>query len=465
MLSTCEGVLWWFWEKSYRGSPPQLLLRQLKEWIESIDVEDDKLKERILTEVILWSFDNLPSLRTKSVWRGTTYKNEPIPQIIHNMVRLLFEVGCRNIPRVLEKSAFVLTKKKDDSLSLEGLFGIIESALKHIRPETPGDVVLSIMYGLYLIIIRARRSGHLHKIENKFKPQIERLAFSGERWQGYFKNLYFFIFSESSDNEFITALRRLCQERYRPKHSAILNEETLEYLHADDATERYGYLYDTLSMVNKSLSIVFKLNSETDYQLSQDIKIIRLFSQDVYELLGHGIQEDEKDKFLSLLQQIHYRLCDDYRLGGCIDYHNPLVVDIMNELKIYDKSEPDRKEGIGRVICKLNIDSNTSIFGDSSLLKDTIRNHTYDVIEKHGRDDSIIKVFVTETNNRIIFNINNNIMDKAAATKLIVKGHTFNMENNLWTTYNGRIKLPQDTNRKGYKSELILDFEKGLRKN
>jgi hypothetical protein len=148
-LHSVDGALWWFWERSYRGSLPLFLLQKFEKWLDSEPDLYPDIKEQLLAEVLLWTLDNLPSLRIREQFE------RPSARLFFQLLRELLQLGGNRIPRFLEKAGSVLTATQSDPTSLDILYEIISFCLEEINRQEKMDAVANITLGLYLIIIRS----------------------------------------------------------------------------------------------------------------------------------------------------------------------------------------------------------------------------------------------------------------------------------------------------------------------
>lgn len=461
-LVTREGFLWWFWERNYRGASPTLLLEAFNEWLDDSCILDGTQEEYILTEVLLWALDNLGSLRTRSAWTGSAHFMEPIPDTFLGLCSRLLRLGGNGVPRILEKAGNRLSKTNDD-LSNKTLFDLLSLCLEEMEKASSGEVVSSIFIGLCLIALNTNNGGLAQQLDDKFADKISQLGASQSKWHGYFRNLHYFLGLETSENEFIYSLRRLCQERYRPRHSTFFHDNSLTYFKEKKPSERFGYLQDSLPLLNKALDDVFSLDKKTDIRLAKDIRIISDFSDNVCEMLRNNLVGRHRHKLFSCLQQISYRLREDYRIGERLDYYNPSILRVLNTLKEDEEKTGEIAAKIGRVNIEVLGEGLLAIFGERSLLKDTIRNHTWDVLKNHGNPESVIKLKVFGTENIITVVIFNNFIEAKEALALVKKGHSMYVEKKLWEKYNGKIEDPSETDGASFKSKITLHFERSLR--
>lgn len=465
-LQTVEGTLWWYWERGYRGTPPIFLLEKFAKWIDSINGPKGDVRERLLFEVLLWSLDNMRYLRKMSSEKEYSYK-EPVPKVFSLLFEVFLKTGSNNIPRILEKAAYVLTLRKDDKLAISCLFELFNKSLGVLGDPKNVSAAPGIILGLYIVILRTKKAELFNDFSKECGQLIEEYAKSDNLSKGYFQNLMNFIFMEASNDEFMSSLALLCRERYKARHhKTVLSERLADIIDKNIPIAKFGYLADAFPRLARWLEVVFKAHLEMTSKLSEEIELLKRWCQKGCKII-EGQRADEKRRELyNVLRAIEYDICNNRtEISRLLDNFNPVVSDIMAEIKkeyCAGNSSADRNEDIDLSEIEGN---NISILGDRSLLKSLLINHTSAVLEKHGSGNSSkIKIRIFQTGETVRVVVLNSWIGSDEARDMIGSGNTFANEKLGWERFKAKFSQPEDAHEQGFKSKMVFEFQKGYLK-
>jgi len=464
-VQTVQGALWWFWERSYRGTPPIFLLERFAEWTNSHRGPKGIMREKLFTEVLFWALDNMNHLR-KGAYDKNLGLKEPIPEIFFDLFKSFLYMGSDNISRVLEKAAYVLTLRDDDESAIEYLFNIFEYSLEALSKSNNVVGASSTILGLYLIILRTKKVGLFNEFLEACYTRIEEYSKSENLSRGYFRNLMNFIFVEASNDDFMSSLALLCRERYKaPHHKTVLSEKIEDILDKSTPTAKFGYLADAVPQFMSSLETVFKGHLEITSKVSEEIELVKIWCKAVCEIIERPGSDGKRIQLYNALKEIEHHICDNTDIGQLLDAFNPIVSDVIDEVKkeYYEVNRSVNRKG------KIELNEiegiNISILGDRSLFKSMLSNHTSAVLEKHSiSEHNRIKIRVFETGDTIHVSVLNSWIEPKKAKDLIASGNTFANEKLFWERFKAKFTQPEDADEQGFKSKMVFEFQKGYLK-
>jgi hypothetical protein len=456
-LTSVDGTLWWFWELSYRGSPPIFLLQNFRNWLDSQDFVQERIKEYLLTEVLLWSLDNIASLNLDNDPQNLG-DNEANSHVFYDLLLDLLKCGGVSMPRVLEKSGMILLDRhhhNDESLRI--LFKIFDIVLYSIRDLKSADAVASIILGYYLIIIRARISNMLPIFEKSLTDLIKKYIDNCQSWQGYLRNMLAFVECEASDNEFLYALNLLLKERFKERHSEIFRVRS--NIASIESIASVKYLVDVVQRIERSLDIVIPISDSDESMLAREIRNLKDHFGKLTEILENNTTEI--DKFQEYLEAIHYYLLGTSNIGMALERYNPSINEVLNRLR--DTITPK----LGEVEIASPTANEIRVLGDLPYLEDTLKNHIWSVLDKHSQASTCrIKVRIEEDGHsqKVKIFILNNWLTNDEAANLIKQGLSFTVEQREWARYGAELEYPEKADEAGYCSMLVIQFQKGLKR-
>jgi adenine/guanine phosphoribosyltransferase-like PRPP-binding protein len=457
-LHSVDGALWWFWERSYRGSLPLFLLQKFKLFLDSEPNLYPNIKEQLLAEVLLWTLDNLPNLRLRDRPEAT--------RVFLELIMALLQLGGPLIPRFLEKAGRVLTITKSDLTSLEILYQIFTISLEEINRHETMDAVSNINLGLYLIIIRSGINNILSETDQRFKKPIMEFASHEGKWQGFYQNLLLYLDPDARRGDFLYCLIFLLKLIYKRKHSLLFNFPEKMLARREIGTDSFGYLIDFLPEMLKALDIVIKTNIDLNPLVKQEYHQIKGYCNKVMGAFNRIDHKPSKEEMAGWVKYIETYICDESSaIKNCLDYYHPEILQVYKELENdISKSEPDFMEN---AIITINLDNNTElrIIGARLLLKDTLKNHIWDVLKDHKHTETRkININIIEEGEYTNIMIYNNWLKYDSAASLVKEGSTFNYLNTEWKKFGGELQYPKASNQEEYLSMLLLKVRRGFAK-
>jgi len=452
-VQSIDGALWWFWERGYRGSPPMFLLNNFNEWLNLNDNIENNKRDKLLSEVLIWALDNHKNLKFQSLGNDIDYtaiKNH----IFFKLLNDLLNGGGNFIPVILERAGMVLLDRKNDIQSPKILIEIFSQSLNAIEQHHKADAVASIVLGLYLIIIRTKINNMLKSLGNEMAALLKKYVQPEFQWQGYFQNILSFLECESTDNDFQYALNLLLKERLKKRHGYFRNLRI--NFDRTKTLEDYRYMIDVAYGINSAINIVFPVSDKDESSIKYEI-------QDLKSNLIRfaGILEKKNtdyDKLQEVISIINYFICESSRIGEGLDQYNSSIY------AVFEKLRNDIKLQVGSVEIYPTTETGIKILGKQSSLRDTLKNHIWDVLKMNtSSNTSKIRLKIEDLPDGVNAHILNNFQTHSEATGKIKQGNSFAMEQIDWARYGAELHYPEVTDEDGFLSRIVINFQKGLK--
>jgi hypothetical protein len=465
-LQSVDGALWWFWERSYRGSLPHFHLLKFKKWLDSEPKLNQDVKEKLLAEALLWALDNLSTLGLREQFENPSDPQQYREDCFFQLLGHLLQLGGNRIPRVLEKAGSVLITTPLDPIFLEILYEIISFCLEDINRHKNMDAVANITLGLYLIIIRSGINNNLPELDHIFRDRITELAQQEGKWQGFYQTLLLYLDPGARQGEFLYCLNFLLTLIYKEKHSLLFGISEARLGEPGTSFDNLGHLLDFLPEMLRALNIVFKSEIDEETDLAGIFWDIEDCAYKILEVLEGNTDNTEMEEMVGWIKTISESITDkESAIRKRLDYYHSVINDVFQESKEdYEKSGQNQEN---RAIVEIDIDikKDLRIIGDRLLLRDTFNNHIWDVLEKHfHHEPRKIKVMIREDGEYTKIMILNNWLESAQAADQVKKGYTFNVLNVGWKRYGGELQYPVASDEPGYQSMLLLKARLGFPK-
>ena len=463
-LSTIDGVIWWYWEKGYRGTPIKNQLNDLYQWVVSSNLPSDK-QSYLLSEALCWAADNIDELRTKSTWIPVKKPYEPIDELFFEVLTTFLESGSILVVQVIEKIFNNLTLSSIDIKFLDELIKIMKISFKCLCKQTTSDRINNLVLSIYFAILRAKKAKLLFRFFIELKREIESTYLKMEGFRGYFINILDFLAEEPTKYDYWYCLNFLCKERYKVKHSQIGANAERDFYDECVPIERFGFLIDFLPKIELSLDHVFSAEKSKNTKLSSDIELIKDSIERTVSLLAREDNEknSRKANIATYLKEIFEKLRgkpENTEIGRILDKHNPFVKGTIQTLL------NDYNDIIARkIIIDETVNNKITVLCDDWVLLQCLKNNSVDVMEKHGNSaNSKVKIVLTEDEDKIILTFHNSWIDKDKANSLVNEGDSLLMESSLLERHRGKIYSPSVSDIDGYISMIKIAFIKGYRR-
>jgi len=462
-IKSIEGILWWFWEKSYRGTPGKYLLETFYDWINNESSLTREAKKKLLSEVILWSLDNLSDIRKMGFDSKVGIRKSHLPEILKKLIYDFLKIGGTTTPRILEKLAHVLSNNPSINKSKFGdIYDIFNMILESIRIQDDFEIIDSILLGTYLFIARIDINGLLKTNYEKLLSLVKEFNTTDLEKRGYYKAIRECLSCQVSDDEYLYSLLLLCEERYRPsQHKLLLSTETSKLTNPSKPINQFSYLPDSALRLASACSIFFNQNIFDDHKLTHDVAQISNLAKKISLYFRDKPETKDRFKLLEWVTYFNNLICDKSIIGSMIDLFNPCINEVLFELK-NDYIDEINNNIIGLPdLGYLNI----SIIGEKGRLKDTLRNHIWSVLNQHKKPNHKIKIIIndTETEDYVILYIYNSYYNVDEALNLMKKGDSTRIEKMDWLKYKAMIEYPTNSNLPKYLSMMKLQFLKGYK--
>jgi hypothetical protein len=147
-----------------------------------------------------------------------------------------------------------------------------------------------------------------------------------------------------------------------------------------------------------------------------------------------------------------------------VDNYHPSVYEVFKKVEQDENANKSKSiKTTDEVIIDPPNETGVRIIGDEWLLKETLRNHTWDVLKKHGHPrPRKIKVQVRVDGEYVMISLLNNWLPPEEAADHLKMGSSFGFLNPSWRRYEGELKYPVQAEAPDFLSVMHLKLRKGF---